>query len=182
MTRSPAANGAASADVEPIGPLLRPTGWKRSVAFITINLAAYAFANVFLHYLATGRAVSLSVESYMLSLARPLGELLTAPLSVFTHPWMILIFALLVAVLVIVPLLVACLYRLRYCGLFLLCVAVLAQAPILTMFLAAGCVLVSATKLRSRSPMLAILLGLAPVLAYLYFSASITIGSRRPER
>lgn len=152
-------------------PLLRPTRPGRAFVFLAINLAGYVFANAFLHYLATGRWVG-GVGSYAEAFSRPFGYTLVRPLSVLTHPWLILVFGLLLAAVIIVPLLVACLYHSRYCVFFLPCVVFLAQAPVLTLCLAVGCVLVAATPLRHKAPMLALLLGLLPVGVYLYFASS----------
>ena len=98
--------------------------------------------------------------------------MLLRPLSIFTHPWMILVTGLLLAVVIIVPLLVAELYHVRYCALFLACVPLLAHAPILTIVLSAACVLVVITPLRWRNPTLATLLGLVPVWLYLYIAGT----------
>lgn len=162
------------------GPLLRPTSQLRATLFVCLNLAAYALATSFLYYLGSGRWLSTTAAGYAESIGQPLGEVLLSPLSVFVHPWMILIVGLLLAVIIFVPLVVSCLYHSRYCALFLLCTAVLAHAPVMALVLAGGCMLVAATPLRQRSPGLALLMGLAPVLVYLYFSSSRSIVMMTP--
>ena len=170
MTR--AANAPEAAAKPPRhGPLLRPTSPARAAAFLCVNLLAYAFANAFVHYVSSGHWVSTTAADYRASIGRPLGAMLLEPLNVLTHPWMILVAGLLLSVVIVVPLLVACLHHSRFCTLFLLCVMILAHAPVLALVLAAGCVLVAATPLRRRNPSLSLLLGLAPVAVYLYFSA-----------
>ncbi|NQU76596.1 MAG: hypothetical protein HQ546_09820, partial [Planctomycetes bacterium] len=154
------------------GPLLRPTQWWRAAVFLCVNLCAYAFANSFVYALSSGQWFSTTAADYRDSIGRPLSAMLLAPLNIFTHPWMILITGLLLAVVVVVPLLVACLYHSRFCVFFLLCVMVLAHSPILAFVLGVGCILVAATPLRRRNPSLALLLGLVPAAVYLYLSAS----------
>lgn len=168
------ANGQANGDDvrKGPGPLLRPTGRTRTAIFLGVNLLGYAFANMFLNYLATGQWITWRVEQLAESMGRPLGYTLIQPLSIFTHPWLMLVFGLLLAVVVIVPLLVACLYHSRACVAFLVCVPLLGAAPLLTLAIGAGCVLVAVTALRRKAPMLSILLGLAPVAVYLYFACT----------
>ena len=155
-------------DDYPRGPLLRHVSRVRAAIFLSLNLIAYAFAAAFLHYISSGEWFSKTAAGYHRSINRPLVEMLSEPLSVLSHPWMILVIGLLLTVLVVAPLLIACLYHSRFCALFLVCVAVLAHSPMLTLVLAAGCVLVAATPLRRRNPPLAVLAGLIPVGVYLY--------------
>jgi len=164
----------------PEGPLLRPAGIAHIAVAIGINLLLYAAVNVMLHLLASGQPVSTSAEQYRFWAGRPLAQMLTEPLSIFTHPWMILVVGGLLAVIVTVPLLVTCLYRAWLCAPFLFYVAALAHAPVLTVVLAAGCVLVAATDLRRRNASLALLLGLAPVGIYFYLAARPTTIAMSP--
>ncbi|NLF31123.1 MAG: hypothetical protein GX591_09585 [Planctomycetes bacterium] len=162
----------------PKGPLLRPARIAHIAVAIGVNLLLYAAANVMLHVLASGASVSTTAGEYRRWAAKPLVQVLLEPLSIFTHPWMILVVGLLLAAIVTVPLLVACLYRAWLCAPFLFYVAALAHAPVLAAVLAVGCVLVAATDLRRRNPSLALLLGLSPVYVYFYLAAqSRTIAS-----
>lgn len=160
--------------IHPTGrqPLLHPASFARTTLFISITLVAYVLTNACILYLSSGQWVSTSVADFGREFSRSLGDVLVNPLNVFTHPWLLLVFGLLLAAEIVVPLLVACLYPLRFCIPFLLFVVGLAQAPVLALFLTAGCLLVGRTKLRSNSPVLALLLGLLPVSVYLYFSSS----------
>jgi len=168
MTGANTANGPAGKRSTRRAPLLRPTGRTRTAVFLCVNLLAYALANAFICYVGTGRWISPTLENFRGGLARPLNEMVLGPLSIFTHPWMILVTGLLLAVVIAVPLLVAALYHVRYCVLFLACVPLLARAPMLTIVLSAGCALVVITPLRRRNPTLATLGGLLPVWLYLY--------------
>ena len=182
MTRATPGAGRAAADGKddnfvaryPKGPLLRPARIPHIAVAVGLNLLLYAAVNVMLHVLASGQPVSTSAEQFRFWAGRPLAQMLLEPLSIFTHPWMILVVAFLLAAVVIVPLLVTCLYRAWLCAPFLFYVAALAHAPVLTVVLAGGCVLVAATDLRRRNASLALLLGLSPVCIYFYLAARPT--------
>jgi hypothetical protein len=150
-------------------PLLRRSSIFRTVFFIIVDLVGYVFVNAFLYYLSTGRWLDFSLHSYRSALASPLSEVLLHPLSIFEYPWMILVTGLLIAAVVFVPIMVAVLYRLSISALFILTVAVIAHAPLLAVFLAAGCILAGRTGLRRDLPLVALLAGLAPVAVYFYF-------------
>jgi len=150
-------------------PLLRPTGRGRLWCFLGVNLVSFAAVNCFWQYLATGRWQNFSFEAYRRDLATPLGKMLLEPLSIFTHPWMIFVIVLLLAVMIFVPLIISVLYRLLIAGVFVAVVGIVGHAPALAVALMLGCVLAARTPLRSDMPFLAMLLGLLPVGAYLYF-------------
>ena len=152
-------------------PLLRVTSRWRTAFFVTANFIGFLAVNAFWHYLSTGRWVELSAASYRQALAAPLGQMLLEPLSIFVHPWMIVVTGLLVAAVTFVPVMVAVLYRLWIAALFVAAVALVGHAPLLAAFLAVGCFLAGRTRLRSDLPFLALLAGLAPVVVYLYFFA-----------
>ncbi|MFW6132613.1 MAG: hypothetical protein ACOC8F_01860 [Planctomycetota bacterium] len=152
-------------------PLLRPPSRLRACVFLLVNLVGFAVVNAFWLYLATGNWVRFSLASYRRAMTTPLGELLVQPLNVLTHPWMVLVTGLLLALVVLVPLVVAVLYRLLFAGVFVAAVAVVGHAPVLALALAVGCVIAARTPLRSDMPFLAVLVGMAPVAAYAYFFA-----------
>ena len=143
-------------------PLLRPTRLRRKVVFVAINLAAYAVVNAFWGYLGSGQWWDFSAAAYRRSLSAPFDALLH-PLGVVSHPGMILVFGLLLGVNVLVPIIVAVLYRLRLAIVFLLMLAVVAKAPVLAGAVGIGCILATRTTMRSNLPMLAAMFGLAPV-------------------
>ncbi len=148
-------------------PLLRPTSRWRAGLFLAINLAGFAVVCAFWQYLTSGSWTNFTPDAFRRELTTSLGELVVGPLSVLTHPWMILVTALLLAVVIFVPITVAVLYRLRYAGLFIAVLIVVAKAPVLGIFLSMGCLLASVTRLRSNMPFVAILPGL--FLAAIYF-------------
>jgi len=152
-------------------PLLRPTNRWRMGVFLLINLLGFVLVNAFWLYLSTGKWVDFSPAGYHRGLAIPIGEMLIHPLNVFTHPWMILVLGLLLAVVVFVPIIVAVLYRLLVAAAFVGIIAVFGHAPVLAAAVGIGCLLAARTSLRSDMPFLATLLGLLPVAVYLYLFA-----------
>lgn len=148
--------------------LLLDSSVPRMVLFVALNLAGYVAANAFLHYLTTGSWIDLSFASFGVSMLSPLGKTLLQPLSIFAWPWMIVVVGLLVAVVIFVPIIVAVLYRLWISTFFILAVAVVGHAPLLAVFLGLGCLLAGKTRLRSSVPFLAFMVGLVPVMLYLY--------------
>jgi len=149
-------------------PLLRPTHPVRTGVFLAINLAGFTVVCAFWQYLGTGQWVNFSLSAYMASMATPLGETFTGPLSVLTHPWMILVAGLGLGLILMVPIMVAVMYRLVFAGVFVAVVAVIAHTPVLALFLVLACALAARTPLRSDMPFFALLIGLAPLAAYLY--------------
>jgi hypothetical protein len=154
-------------------PLLRPTGTSRTAFFVAIDLAGFIVVNAFWRYLSTGQWLDLSFAAYRQDMATPLADMLLQPLSVFSHPWMILIQALLLSVIIFVPIILAVLLRLAVAGSFVAVVALVGHAPLLAVSLALACMLAARTPLRSDMPFLASLLALVPVGLYLYFGASM---------
>jgi hypothetical protein len=152
-------------------PLLQETSPFRTGLFMVVNLAAFIAANAFWQYLATGQWLDFSLHAYRRDLATPLGEMLLRPLSIFSHPWLILVAGLLLGVILLMPILVSVLYRLALAAPFVVVVAVIGRAPVLAVVLAAGCLLAARTRLRSDLPFLAAMLGFVPAGVYLYFFA-----------
>ena len=152
-------------------PLLQDAGPIPRVAFFALNLAVFCAAGAFWQYLASGQGLDFSLSSYRRGLAAPLGEVLLRPLTVFAHPWMVFVVGVLLGAMLFAPILISVFYRLAFAALFVAAVAVLGHAPVLAAALGVGCLLAAWTHLRSDMPFLAVLLGLAPVAAYLYFFA-----------
>ena len=148
-------------------PLLRPTRMWRSSMFLAVNFVGFVVVNFFWRYVSTGQWIDLSFSAYGRALTMPAGQMLLSPLDVFRHPWMIPTTALMLAVIIFVPIIVAVLYRLEIVGAFVLVVALVGCSPLLAVMVAAGALLAGATRMRSDMPFLAMLLGLAPVTIYL---------------
>jgi len=157
-------------------PLLRPTARGRTVAMLGMNLVLFVASCSFLwQYLATGHWLDPSAEAYVAGMNTPLSGILVHPLSIFAHPWMILVNSLLLALMFFVPLVIAVMYHEIVALGFVLVVAAVGRAPALALLQAVGCVLAARTRLRSDSPFLAVLLGMSPLLAYMLIFA-LTVG------
>ncbi|HOF19533.1 MAG TPA: hypothetical protein PK082_11535, partial [Phycisphaerae bacterium] len=78
-------------------PLLRPTSWWRLGGFMLLNVVGFLAVNAFWQYLFRGEWLDFSAQAYRHDLVTPLGAVLVSPLSIFTHPWMILVTGLLLA-------------------------------------------------------------------------------------
>ena len=140
------------------------------VAFLAVNLAAYAAANCFWMYLHTGRWFDFTADAYRRDLTGHLGEVLAFPLSMLSHPWMIVVTSLLLAALVLVPVAAAALYRSLNAVPFILAMVVLGHSPVLALAVAGGCLLIAGTRLRRQRPLAASLLGLLPVTVFIVFN------------
>jgi hypothetical protein len=149
-------------------PLLRATSPIRAAVFLTASFAGYVATGLFWTYLATGEWFGPSWEFVRQRCLAPLGEPFTFPLDLFAYPWMILVDALLLTIIMALPVILAVLYRLRVVWPFVAVIALAAHAPVLALATACGCLLAARTPLRSDMPFLAILLGLIPAAIYLY--------------
>jgi hypothetical protein len=157
-------------------PLLRPRSRTRWILFVGFNLLAYLFACMMWQYLRSGEFLDLT--SLQKDITTPMGQILLEPLSLFTHPWMIPVIGLLLAVLLVVPLSMAVMYQLLLSMVFVLILAVVGHSPIFAMAVAAGCLVSARTRLRRDYPFLAGLMGLTPICLYLYLMAYAGIDAR----
>ena len=145
-------------------------------ANLAVFIAACAF---FWQYLATGYWLDASARAYVVGMNVPLSGMFVHPLSIFAHPWMILVNSLLLALMFFVPVAIAVMYHEIAALGFVLVVAAVGRAPALALFQAVGCVLAARTHLRSDGPFLAALLGMSPLLAYTVIFA-FTVGESAP--
>jgi hypothetical protein len=151
--------------------LLRPGRRWRTGLCLAVHVAVFVAVNAFWHYLATGRWVDLRPGAYYEDLITPLGEVFRRPLDVLSYPWMILVTGLLLGLVILVPVVLAVLYRALLALPFVLAVALVGHAPVLALAVGIGCALGGRGKLRNDMPFLALLLGLLPTAAYLTLSA-----------
>jgi hypothetical protein len=152
-------------------PLLRPARRWRKITFLSLDFIGFAGVCVFWQYLATGRWLDLSVEAYRRGLTTRLSDVFAEPLSIFAHPWMILVCGMLLAAMFFLPIVMAVLYHEFYAMLMVLMVAGIGHLMGLALFQAAGCILAARTRLRSDMPFVATLLGMLPLGAYVYLFA-----------
>jgi len=161
-------------------PLLRQTSSWRGLLFMALTLATYAALAAFWQYLSTGRWLDFSVAAYRRDATALLSQTFLYPLSVLHYRWMLLVGSMVLAGLILVPVIVAVLYRLWLAFVFVLLVAVMAHSPALAAALVAASLLAAYTPLRSDASFLAFLLGLAPVAGYLAVVAILTSPAALP--
>jgi hypothetical protein len=146
-------------------PLLRPRSRRSWLLVSTINLLLFVLACGFWFYLRSGFWFNFTSESYHHD---PAGtRILLEPMSIFSHPWLIAICALTLAILIAVPIAISVLYQFLFAAVYIAAVAVLGHSPALALALLVGCLLASRARLRRNQPMLAGLLGMVPVMIYL---------------
>ena len=135
------------------------------------TLALFALACMLWLRITKGQFLLISGESFRASLAAPLGQMLPMPLRVVNFPWMIPVYALLLAVFVFVPIAAGGAYRLPLSGIFVLLLGLVAQAVYLAMAVMIGCMLVARRRDTKKMHMLLLVAGLAWPAAFLLMVA-----------
>ena len=151
--------------------LMRTDRLRRAWACLGLCLAGYAGACAFWRYLASGQWVNFRPAVFYQDLTIPLGEIFRHPLDVLTYPWMILVLGLGMGLLVLVPLILAVLYRSTIAVPPILSLMLLGHMPVLALAVGVGCALVGRAKSRRETPCLAMALGLLPTAGYFALSA-----------
>ncbi len=151
--------------------LMRTDRLRRAWTHLAICLLGYAGACAFWQYLASGQWTDFRPIAFYRDLTVPLGEIFRHPLDVLTYPWMILVLGLGLALLVLVPLILAVLYRPTMTVPLVLVLILLGHMPVLALAVGVGCALAGRAKFRPNMPQAALLLGLAPTIAYFAMSA-----------
>lgn len=149
-------------------PLLKMRQRPRTIFCIALNLLLFAGVCVFWGYLHSARWTPFAGNIFRLGMISPTGMLLLKPLSIFTHPWMIVIVGLLLGVLVLVPLIMAIMYPLFVSIACVVLVGVVGESPLLGLTLLMGCLVAAKTRLRRQYPFLAIIFGMIPVCVFFY--------------
>ena len=124
-------------------PLLKLRRYGRTISCIAINLLLFTGVCVFWGYLHSGKWIPFTGETFQRGMISPTGMLLLKPLSIFTHPWMIVVVGLLLGVLVLVPLIMAVMYPLFMGIVCALLVGVVGESPLLGLTLLMGCLVAS---------------------------------------
>lgn len=164
----------------------------RAIALLSLNLALFIALCVFTHYLHVGRALEFTVASY-LTPARFWGEgtqslydFILYPISVEQNPVHGVVIGLLLASIVAVPIATAITYRFPSAIPFCAAVLVFAHLPWLSLTLLASCVLAAVRPFRLRFRYGAALVGLLPVLLYIFLATrggtDLLSASISPER
>lgn len=148
----------------------------RAFLLLAFNLLLYCGLCIFTHWLHVGRALDFSLESY-LSPARfwspdapNLYDFIRYPINVEQTPIQAVVLGLLVASIVATPIVIAILYRLPSALPFVASVLVFAHMPWLAFTLLASAIVASIKPFRLRFRFASALLGMLPVLAYLFLA------------
>ncbi len=153
-----------------------PRHRRQTIMLLFVNLALFCGLCVFTHWLHVARLFDFSIESYIAP-ARVFGEqtqtltdFILFPISVELTPVHGVVLGLLVAATVAVPILIAILYRFWSAIPFILAVLVFAHMPWMAFTLLLSCVLASVPPFRLPFRFGSALVGMLPVLAYLYLA------------
>jgi hypothetical protein len=184
----PVAKTPAGADV-PVSPatsLPRPlitdvwsrTGKhrRRTLALLLVNLFLFCGLCIFTQWLHTGSAIDFSLAAYYEPLrfwgppTQNLYDFILFPISVNDTPIHGVVIGLLFAAIVAVPISVAILYRFRSALPFIAAVLVFAHLPWMAITLLGSCVLAAVRPFRMSFRFGAALVGMLPVLVYLYLA------------
>lgn len=150
----------------------------RAVVLLSINLLLYCGLGAFLHWLHVGRAFDFSLSSYFAPArfwdrsAPNLNDFILDPISVVEVPLHAIVLGMSLAVLAAVPIVVSILYRFAWAVPFLLAVFVFAHMPWMAFTLCCSCILASQKPFRMRFRFGSAVVGLLPVVAYLYLATA----------
>jgi len=131
-----------------------------------LAVVAYGVTCFFWSKIVTGRFWSFNFEAVTYPEFWRLGQSLVTGVSIFEHPWQILVLGLLMGTLAIVPVLMSQLMSFSYSLLFILEVVFFGNLPGFAIFLLASCFAAACRPLRFRSRFIAIALCTAPQLLY----------------
>lgn len=150
---------------------------RRAAIFLAICFMLFAGLCVFMHWLHFATAFDFSWSSYFAPLrfwgprTQTLNDILRYPISVEHAPVHGVVLGLLVGSIVAVPILVSILYRIKAALPFIAAVLVFAHMPWMSFTLLCGCILASVRPFRMNFRYGSALLGMCPVLIYLYLAA-----------
>ena len=148
----------------------------RAVTLLLVNLVLFCVLCVFMHWLHVGRAFDLSLSSYTAPLrfwgeqTQNLNDFVLYPVSVEQNPMHGVVLGLLVASIVAVPISVAILYRFPYALPFVGAVLIFAHMPWMALTQVGCCLLAAVKPFRLSFRFGAALVGMLPVILYLYLA------------
>lgn len=155
---------------------MQPKYRNRAIVLFVLNLLLFCGLCAFAHWLHVARPFDFSLSSYLAparfwdATAPNLNDFILAPINVVDVPLHAIVLGLVVAVMFAVPIVVAILYRFPLAMPFLIAVVVFAHMPGMAVTLLASCMLASLRPFRMSFRFGSALLGLLPVLLYLYFA------------
>jgi outer membrane protein assembly factor BamD (BamD/ComL family) len=149
---------------------------RRAIVLLLLNLLLYCGLCVFTYWLHLAKPFDFSWESYAAPFdfwgpqRQNLNDFILYPINVERTPMHGVVLGLLVAAIVAVPISVALLYRFASALPFVAAVVVFAHMPWMAVTLLSSCVLASVRPFRMSFQFGSALVGLLPVLLYLYLS------------
>ncbi|MFO0839350.1 MAG: hypothetical protein U1D55_12605 [Phycisphaerae bacterium] len=153
---------------------------RQAVLLLIVNLVLFCGLCVFTHWLHVAKLFDFSFESYIAP-AKVFGEgtqtltdFILFPISVENVPAHGIVLGLLVAATVAVPILIAILYRFWSSIPFILAVLVFAHMPWMALTLLGSCIVASLPPFRLPFRFGSALVGMLPVVLYLYLATGIT--------
>ncbi|MBL8879559.1 MAG: hypothetical protein JNG88_10615 [Phycisphaerales bacterium] len=150
---------------------------RRALYLLLLNAVLFCGLCVFVHWLRVGRLFDFSLQSYYEparfwgETTRSLNDFLLYPISVENAPIHGVVLGLLFASIVAVPITISILYRPPFALPFLLAVFVFAHMPWMALCLVLSITLAGARSLMLRFRFGSALIGMLPVLLYLYFAS-----------
>jgi hypothetical protein len=131
-----------------------------------LAVVAFGISCLFWSKIATGSFWSFDVKTITHIQSWRLDTSITTGVSIFEHPWQILVLGLLMGIMASVPVLISQLMSFRYSVMFILEVFYFANLPGFAICLLISCIAVACRPLRFRSRFIAIALCTAPQLLY----------------
>lgn len=148
----------------------------RATLLLSINFLLYCGMCAFTHWLHVAKAIDFTLEGYLAPLrfwstnSTNLIDFILEPISVQQTPVHAIVLGMLVATMITVPILVAILYRLPSAIPFIIAMFVFGHMPWMAFTCVLSCVLATSPPLRINFRFVSVLVGLLPVLLYLYMS------------
>jgi hypothetical protein len=173
---TPAPGGAARAAIEDVWSRTEPKYRNRAVLLLLVTLVLFCGLCVFTHWLHVDRPFDFSWRSYAAPLkfwgeqTLNLNDFVLYPISVEQNPMHGVVLGLLLASIVAVPISVAILYRFPFALPFVAAVLIFAHMPWMAFTLAGSCILASVKPFRLSFRFGAALVGMLPVILYLYLA------------
>ncbi|MGD8451067.1 MAG: hypothetical protein PVJ57_04555 [Phycisphaerae bacterium] len=181
---TPSPGAAPSPEAAPPATIAYDTVWSRSerkyrvraIVLLAMNFALFCGLCVFIHWLHFDRPFDFSLSSYLAPMrfwgeqTQNLNDFVLYPVSVEQNPMHGVVLGLLVASIVAVPISVSILYRFPFALPFAGAVLVFAHMPWMALTLVACCVLAAVKPFRLSFRFGAALVGMLPVILYLYLA------------
>ena len=133
---------------------------------LLLTIIVFAVTCVFWSKILTGYFWSFDYQNLTSPQSWHLGNAITTGVSIFEYPWLILVIAMMMAIISIAPILISQLMSFRYCLIFIILTAILANLPGFAICLLICCIAVACRPLRFRSRFISVSLCTMPSLLY----------------